>query len=104
MGIARLRHPQEKEKKEEKVSAFNQLINPRGTALKKWMMDLLKERYPQHEPMIERIGHQFASDAELHAFGKMEVDLFEIGYLKCMNDYKKKLDELGVKVTVVPEN
>lgn len=84
-------------------SAYDRLTNPRGQALRKWMSDLLKDRFPAHETLVERLGNQTLTNQDLQDLGKLAVDLFEVGYLKCMNDYKAKLDELGIKVTIVAD-
>lgn len=85
------------------MNPLDKLINPRGQALKKWMFEMLRERFVKHEMLLERLGHSMVTNQDLEAFGKLAVDLYEVGYLKCMNDYKKKLDELGIKVSIVAE-
>lgn len=79
-------------------------MNPKGQALKRWMVQLLDDRYPKHDQLIERLGAALATNQEVQDFGALAVDLFEIGYLRCMNDYRKKLDAMGVKVSIVPES
>jgi hypothetical protein len=78
-------------------------MNLKGQALKKWMSELLKERYKNHELIIERVSHSITTDKDIQDFARVVVDLYEMGYLKCLNDYKGKLQELGIGVSVIPE-
>lgn len=85
------------------MNLADKLMNPRGQAIKKWASELLKDRYPKHDQFLERMSHAVVTDQDLQDFGKFAVDLFEVGYFKCMNDYKDSLKDLGINVTVVPE-
>ncbi len=99
MGRTKIRH-QTQEKKEKEMTP---LINPKGQALRKWMLDLLGDRYPKHDQLLERLGYMLMTNQDLQDFGKMSIDLYEIGYLKCLADYKTKLDKLGIKVQMTTE-
>jgi hypothetical protein len=85
------------------MNLMDKMVNPRGAAAKKWLSELLKDRYPNHDQIVERISNVIVTDQDMQNFGKLAVDLYEVGYIKCMNDYKRKLDELGIKVSIVPE-
>lgn len=74
--------------------------NPRGMALKKFMFDLLKEKYGQHEDLIERMASYLVTEKDLVAYSKMVSDIHEVGYLRAVADYKEQLAEIGIGVTI----
>jgi hypothetical protein len=76
-------------------------MNPRKQAVRKWLNEMLRERYPKHDNLVERMGHYLVTEKDLEDFNKFVADLYEMGYLKCLNDYKAKLKELGLNVKVV---
>lgn len=69
-------------------------------ALKKFMFDLLKEKYGQHEDLIERMAAYLVTEKDLLAYSKMVSDIHEVGYLKAIADYKEQLAEMGIGVTI----
>ncbi len=78
--------------------------NPKGMYLKKFAFEILKERYGHHEQVLERIGHYLVTDKDLEDFSKLLVEVYEVAYLKAVNDHKDALASMGLKATVVPEN
>ena len=56
------------------------------------------------ENIIERIGASLVTDGDSKAFFKLVADLYEMGYLKSVNDHREQLVKLGFIATVVPEN
>ncbi len=79
------------------------MANPQAFAIKKYMAEILKEKYPPHEAIIERIAVILATTRDYDAFGKMIADLYETAYLKAVNDHKEALAKVGLKANVVPE-
>jgi hypothetical protein len=73
-------------------------------AAKKYLFDLLQEKYGEHEMIIARTTHYLATEKDVYDFTKMVADAFERGYLKAVADYKDQLTKLGYQVKVVPEN
>ena len=56
---------------------LDQLINnPRGMALKKFMFDLLKEKYGQHDDLLDRIASFLVTEKDLIAYSKMVSDKY----------------------------
>ena len=78
--------------------------NPRGHFVKKTMFDVLQERYAQNEQIIERLSIALQTEDDLKAFFKMVGDIYEIGYLKSVNDHKEQLQKAGLIARVVPGN
>jgi len=79
------------------------MANPKGYVIKKFMFEILKERYPKHEDFLERVGHFIVTDSDIEAFRKFIVDIYEIAYLKAVEDHREQLAKAGLKVKIVPE-
>jgi hypothetical protein len=76
--------------------------NPKGFTIKKWLAELLENKYTPFDDLIERIGMSLVTDNDLQSFGKLVTTIYESGYLRAMNQCKKNLDDMGIKVKVVP--
>jgi hypothetical protein len=79
------------------------LTNPKGFVLRKFVFDMLKERYQRHEKLLERVGHYLVTEADIKEFGQLLTDIYEVAYLKAVADHKDALARIGLKVNVVPE-
>lgn len=77
--------------------------NPRGHYLKKTLFDLMKHKYAPHDQIIERIGMMLQTEGDLKDFLKMISDIYELGYMKSVNDHKDQLEKAGIKARVVPD-
>lgn len=76
------------------------MVNPRGHQLKKVMFEFLKERFAVNEQIVERIGSSLMTDADLKSFLKMVTDVYEIAYLKAVNDHREQLQKLGITARI----
>lgn len=74
----------------------------RDVYLKKYFFDILKSRYSKNEKIIERILF-FLTDSDLKEFSSFVADIYETAYLKCVEDHKKSLENIGYKVNVVED-
>lgn len=79
---------------------LNYLSNPKIHYIKKSMFEILKERYPKHEVLLERIAFSLQTEKDLQEFLKLVVDIYEIGFLKAVNDQKEQLEKLGLGVKI----
>lgn len=70
---------------------------------KKYVYELLQEKYGDNENILERVSHYLATEQDVRDFVKMLVDCYDKGYTKAINDYKEKLKELGYAVQIVAE-
>jgi hypothetical protein len=75
--------------------------NPQGTALKRYLYDILKDKYAKHHDVIERIASNLQTEKDLQNFSALVVELFEMAYTKAVEDYKGELKKLGYKVDIV---
>jgi hypothetical protein len=68
------------------------------------MFEILKERYAPHEPILERISTSLTVDKDLQMFFKLVTDVYEMAYLKAVNDHSEQLKKLGLSAKVVAPN
>lgn len=78
--------------------------NPKAFTLKKWLTDILKDEYLKHDQIVERISHALITDKDLKDFGDFVSILYQTGYMKAVNEYKSKLEEMGIKTIVGQTN
>jgi ABC-type transport system involved in multi-copper enzyme maturation permease subunit len=80
---------------------FKYMSNPRSYTVKKWTMELIKEKYTKKQDLIiERITTSLHTDQDVEDLGSLLAAVYEAGYFKAVNDYKKEAEKLGLKVMV----
>jgi hypothetical protein len=77
--------------------------NPQSMAIKKYLFELLKERYGRNERFIERFANTIGTKEDYDGLGSLITDIYETGFLKAVNEYKDQFTRLGMNVSVVPE-
>lgn len=77
--------------------------NPQSMAIKKYLFEMLKERYGRNERFIERIANLISTKEDYDGLGSLITDIYETGFLKAVNEYKDQFAKMGMKVSVVPE-
>jgi len=82
---------------------IQQFMNPQSTVLKKYLFDILRERFPRNEDIIERVAAALVTQGDLQGFSQLIMDVFETGYFKSLNEQKEILTKAGIKVNVVSE-
>lgn len=80
------------------------MSNPRGHYLKRTMFEVLKDRYAQNEQIIERMGVTLLTEGDLESFMKMVGDIYEMAYLKAVEDHKEQLQKAGLVAKIVSPN
>lgn len=85
------------------------MSNPRAFTLRKWFYELLKIDYVAHDTIIERISSALVTERDVEDFGKLIGQVYEKGYRKAVDDYRKQVEDMGLKVSIVappstPEN
>jgi hypothetical protein len=79
------------------------LKNNRNIYFKKYVLDILENKYSKHEKLVDRVLY-FLSDSDLKDFSSFLADVYESAYLKCVEDHKKSLEKVGYKVNIVPQS
>lgn len=80
------------------------LQNPRILSLKKFLGQLLGKKYPSHDEIVNRIGHNIMTENDLTSFSKLIADIYEVGYLKAVTDHEEQLKKLGYKINITQKN
>lgn len=84
-------------------SWLDMMTNPKIHHVKKTLYEILKDRYPKNENVIERIAAAMVTESDLKDFFQFVTDIYEIAYLKSVADHKEQLAKMGLTVTIVPE-
>jgi hypothetical protein len=71
-------------------------------AIQRFMSDILKDKYNDHQEIIDRISHYLVTEADVKKFGAMVADIYQLGFTQATSDYTKKLSEQGFNFEVVP--
>lgn len=74
--------------------------NPKAIALKKFMADVLEEKYSNYDDLTSRISRELITESDLNNFAKMINDVYEMGYKKAIGEYKDKLVDFGIQVQI----
>lgn len=77
--------------------------NLQATAIKKYLFEILKEKYSKNEKFIERLTYQVNTKEDFESFGIFVTDIFESGFFKAFEQYKENFEKLGMKVNIVAE-
>jgi hypothetical protein len=77
------------------------MSNPRAFTLRKWFYELLKINYASHDTIIERVSSSLVTERDIEDFGKLIGQVYETGYRKAVDDYRKQIEDMGLKVSVV---
>lgn len=88
---------EKQESSQNQSNLFKFMTNPRSFTLKRWFYDLLKEKYPPHEAIIERVATSLATERDLEDFGKLIMQLYDSAYRRAVADCQT---QAGVKFQV----
>lgn len=79
------------------------LQNPQSIAIKKYLFEILKERYAKNEKFIDRLASNITTKEDYGDLGSFITDIYEIGFLKAVAEYKEQFEKIGMKVNIVAE-
>jgi hypothetical protein len=74
--------------------------NPRGAVLRKYLFEILKEKYVKYDDLIERLSYTVKTEKDVNLFSDLIKDVYEMAYNKAVDDYKTQLKALGYNVKV----
>ena len=66
---------------QQQPSWVQMMSNPQGYVIKKHMAEILKEKFPPHQEILERISTNIITAGDLAAFGRLVSAIYETGYL-----------------------
>lgn len=78
--------------------------NVRGNYIQKCIFEILKDKYGKHQNISERISLSLLTDSDTKEFLALLMELYEVGYLKAVNDHKEQLEKLGLRAAIVQES
>lgn len=78
----------------------NFLQNPKAVAIKKVIFELLQNSYGEFDDIISRLTTALITDKDATSFLSLLNKLYELGYLKAINDYKEQLKKLNLNITI----
>jgi len=85
-------------------NAYSQYMqNPKGFIVRKWISQLIQENYLPHDAIVERLANSLITEKDLEDFGKLIGVIYQSGYAKAFNDYKKHAEKLGVTLKLSTE-
>lgn len=73
-------------------------------AIRKYMFEMLKERYSKNERFIERLASNVATKEDYDSLGALMADVYEAGFVRAVDQYREQLAKVGMKVNIVPES
>lgn len=76
------------------------MSNPRCFTLKRWFVELLQEKYPPDDTIIERIATSLSTDRDIEDFGKLIMEVYHKAYYRAVNDYKEQAEKMGLKIII----
>jgi hypothetical protein len=77
------------------------MSNPQGHVIKKYMAEILKDKFPPHQEILERIASTLITDGDLKSFGNLVSDIYQIGYLKAIKEHEDLLAKIGYKTKFI---
>jgi len=75
--------------------------NPQSIAIKKYLFEMLKDRYPRNENFIDRIVTMIQTKEDYERFSKFMADVFETGFIRAVDEYRDQFTKMGMKVGIV---
>lgn len=86
------------------MSWVDYFSNVRGHYIKKVLFDVLKERYANNEQIIERLGVTLMTERDIQDFMKLIGDVYELAYMKAVDDHREQLQKAGFVAKIVKPN
>lgn len=77
--------------------------NPQSITIKKYLFEILKDKYPKNEKFIDRLASNISTKEDYEGLSMLIADIFETGFLRSVDQYKEQLSKMGMRVNIVPE-
>jgi hypothetical protein len=78
----------------------NYFSNPNAAFIKKYLYEILKERYMENEKFIDRICDQLTMRDDAQSFVKLTSDAFQKGYILAVEQHREALAKVGMDVKI----
>ena len=77
--------------------------NLHSSAIKKYLFEMLKDKYHRNEKFIDRLSAVVATKDDYESLGALVADLFEAGFLRAVDEYKGQMAKMGMRVNIVAD-
>jgi len=85
------------------MSWSNFFANPHAPNIKKYLFEILKEKYGENEKFIDRICVGLTVEEDVTGFVKLVSDCFQRGFHLSVEQHKESLSKIGMKVNLTKE-
>jgi hypothetical protein len=76
---------------------FNELYTQ---SIKKYLFDVLKDKYPQDDSIIERIAKSLVTEKDINDFNQLVISIYTAGFLEATKQYKEQAEKIGYKISI----
>lgn len=76
----------------------NYLSNANSNFIKKYLFEILKDRYAENEKCIDRMCQYLVLREDAQDFVKLLADVFQKGYIIAADQHKEALSKIGMGV------
>ena len=74
--------------------------NPRNQAVKKYMSEILKQKFSESDEIIDRILSSLTTDKDIQQFATMIGHVYQVAYSQAVDDHREQLEKLGLKTQI----
>lgn len=78
----------------------NYFSNPFSITIKKFLYEILKERYVENEKFIDRMCNDLRLQEDMQNFVKLINDSYQMGFLLAVEQHKEALNKIGLNVNL----
>jgi hypothetical protein len=82
----------------------NYLSNPNSNFIKKYLFEILKDKYAENEKCIDRMCQNLILREDAQDFIKLLSAVFQKGYVIAVDQHKEALSKIGMGVKITSQN
>lgn len=79
---------------------FDFSVNPYAQVIRKHLFDILKDKYPAEDDIVDRIAKSLITQKDMEAFGSLIGSLYMAGFMEAVEQNKAMFEKLGHKVEI----
>ena len=76
-----------------------QNMNPQIQMMRKYIFEIMEDRYPQHDDIVERVASNLNLTKDMEAFGSLVTAIYEAGYRRAATEYQAQLKTHGLNIS-----
>lgn len=77
-------------------------FNPFESTIKKYIFEMIKEKYVLHEKMVDKICKDIKDKDDAQKFVDLLGEIFKKGYIIAIEQQKESLSKVGMELKVLP--